>query len=286
MRRLLLILIGLVAMVAAPCGGGGGDVDRQSAPTAADSPITTPAGPVAKVPCKVPEDIKSFRFTFATKLEEPGLEEVLEEVEKAIEAAEEEGRDVSAEPGEALVALFLWLSLFGDMRMEGAFMPPDRAEMRVRSAEMELISVTVGDKEWTKRDASDWEESTAEAEGLTWRRGLADLCEAFALPEGSGLEAREETVNGVPTYHYHLEEADLRRLAELFPGDTEEMWDAEDLLQEGTVDLWLAKEGNWPVRMEGEFTLEYGEIGDPTMSMFMEVKDLNDPGIKIEPPTG
>ena len=291
MRRLLIILVGLAAMVAVACGGGeeATPSEAEATPTAAAavSPITTPAGQVAELPCEVPDDIKSYRFTYGSKMDMPGpeLEEALEEAREAIQVAQQEERDVFAEWGEGWGALVFWFLALADMRMEGAFVAPDRVEVRVTFlGVLELTNITIGDKEWTKRGALDWEESTAEAEGLTWRRGLADLCEGFAFPGVPGLEAREETVNGVATHHYHLDEADLRRLAELFPGDTEEMWDAEDLLQEGTVDVWLAKEGNWPVRMEGEFTLEYGEIRDLTLSMFIEVKDLNDPSIKIEPP--
>jgi len=38
--------------------------------------------------------------------------------------------------------------------------------------------------------------------------------------------------------------------------------------------------------MEGEFSFEDEEGTEISASFLMEVKDLNDPDIKIEPPTG
>ena len=106
----------------------------------------------------------------------------------------------------------------------------------------------------------------------------------FDLPDLGGLEAGEETTNGVATLHYHLDETDITRLAEFFGEDVEEMWDFEGAPEEVTFDLWLARDGHWPVRMEAGASGKDDEGNDVSLSIFMEISDLNDPDIKIEPP--
>jgi len=276
MRRLLIILVGLVAMLAVGCGEGNGGVVLQD----------------ADLSCEVPDDIKSYRITMSVKMDIEGLEEALEEAEQTAEAGVEGAEDEPfAELGEALAPLMGGL-LTGltDMRVEGAFVAPDRSEVWMKFGELELSSITIGDNEWIKVGAGEWQKSGEQVDGWTVTTegsDLGDLCEGFAFPELSGLEAREETVNGVATYHYHLDEPDISDLAQFFDEDLfEETEDVEGVLQEGVLDLWLAKEGNWPVRMEGEFSFTDEEGTEISASFLMEVKDLNDPDIKIEPPTG
>lgn len=290
MSRPLLALVSLLGLLAVACAGGD-DGDDAPQPTAALSPVAMAESPPAVLPCQVPEHIKSFRVSLGMKTDMPGLKELREEFEEAIRARQEEqGADPFAELTETdggLGGLVTAVLLLADVRVEGAFVAPDRTEVRARFlGELELTTITIGDREWTKRGALDWEESTAEPGGLTLTRGLADLCEGFTIPEVTGLEPREETVNGVATLHYQLDAADFRHLAELFAGDVEGMWDVENLPQEGAVDLWLAKEGNWPVQVEGDLTFEDEQVGHISLSLFMEIKDLNDPTIKIEPPPG
>jgi hypothetical protein len=282
MRLTLLIVIGLLGLLVVGCGGG--DDEAGGKPTA--------ASPVAELPCEVPADIESYRFTMRMKMDIPGLDEALEELEGSegfegfegtIPAGGPEGEgDGFEEMGEAFASLLgVMLGGLTDMSVEGAFVAPDRAEARMTFGDLELTSITIGDREWTKVGDMDWEESTAEEGGMTF---TSDLCEGFTLPEVTALDAREETKNGVDTLHYHLDESDITRLADYFGGDLEDMWDFEDAPEEVSLDVWLAKDGNWPVRMEAEVSGEDEEGNDVSLSIFMEVRDLNDPDIKIEPP--
>lgn len=287
MRLPLLIVIGLLGLLLMGCAGGDDEPSGQSA--AARSPVAAPGGSVADLPCEVPDDIKSYRFTMRMKLDIPGLEEALEELggvegfEGTIPTGELGGEeDGFEEMGEVFVGLLgAMLGGLTDISVEGAFVAPDRIEARMKLGDLELTSITIGDREWTRLGDMDWEESTAEEGGMTFTN---DLCEGFNYPEVTALDAREETKNGVDTLHYHLDESDITRLDDYFGGDLGDMWEFEDAPEEVTLDLWLAKDGNWPVRMEAEASGEDEEGNEVSLSIFMEVKDLNDSDIKIEPP--
>lgn len=290
MRLPLLIVIGLLGLLLVGCAGGDDEPSGQSA--AARSPVVTPGGSVADLPCEVPDDIKSYRFTMRMKMDIPGLEEALEELED-FEGFEDFGgtiptgelggeEDGFEEMGEAFAGLLgAMLGGLTDMSVEGAFVAPDRTEATIDLGAFEVSSIAIGDREWTKVGDMDWEESTAEEGGMTFTN---DLCEGFNYPEVTALDAREETKNGVDTLHYHLDESDITRLADYFGGDLDDMWEFEDAPEEVSLDVWLAKDGNWPVRMEVEASGEDEEGNEVSLSIFMEVKDLNDSDIKIEPP--
>lgn len=287
MRLPLLIVIGLLGLLLMGCAGGDDEPSGQSA--AARSPVAAPGGSVADLPCEVPDDIKSYRFTMRMKMDIPGLEEALEELggvegfEGTIPTGELGGEeDGFEEMGEVFVGLLgAMLGGLTDISVEGAFVAPDRIEARMKLGDLELTSITIGDREWTRLGDMDWEESTAEEGGMTFTN---DLCEGFNYPEVTALDAREETKNGVDTLHYHLDESDITRLDDYFGGDLGDMWEFEDAPEEVSLDVWLAKDGNWPVRMEVEASGEDEEGNEVSLSIFMEVKDLNDSDIKIEPP--
>lgn len=258
MRRLLIILVGLVGVLAVGCGGGNGDGNGGDGNGGAGN---GGAGtPVGNLECQMPADIESYRFTMTMTMEQA------------------EGLDEAAEGG--------LLAGLTDMRVEGTFVAPDRGELLMEYGGTELRGITIGDDEWVKLGESDWQEAT-EATGRVTFAG--DVCEDFAVPDVGGLEGSEERVNDVDTYHYHLDELETSDVAQFFSGGRVGETDEEDLgaeLQEGTLDLWLAVEGNWPVRVEGEFRLQDEEGAEATVSLSIDVKDVNDPDIKVEPPIG
>lgn len=111
------------------------------------------------------------------------------------------------------------------------------------------------------------------------------LCEGSTIDVMSmveGMEPQKETVNGVKAVHYHIDEADLRLLAALL-GDGEGVEDMPESAI-GTMDVWLAEDGNWPVRVEGEVSYTDEQGRSISLEVFMEIKDINDPDIEIEPP--
>lgn len=106
------------------------------------------------------------------------------------------------------------------------------------------------------------------------------MCEeivADLIPALPGLGSQPETVNGIATDHYRLVEADLTRLPKLL-GPT------SALPQNFVADLWLARDGGWPIRLHISAT-DTDEAGRRlNLDLFMEFRDINDSNIEIEPP--
>ena len=240
--------------------------------------------------CTVPHDIKSYRFTMVTRMDVPQLDNEIEEARRQLEEAEraelqggEEAPSAQLGLGEGLGAFML--AFLADMRMEAAFVAPDRGELRMEMGNLEFAGIGVGDKQWVRFGETDWRETSEETEELNL---LGDLCLGFSFPDVTGYQASEEMRNGVATYHYQLDESDVPQLTDFFRGDTMGIGEAEDwpdhVADHVAVDLWLARDGNWPVRMQAEGRGKDDEGNETSLSLFMEFKDLNDPDIKIEPP--
>jgi hypothetical protein len=86
-----------------------------------------------------------------------------------------------------------------------------------------------------------------------------------------------EVVNGVDTRHFQFEAESLSRLFDL--GETE-------MAQEGTVDIWVADEADLPAFAARMMMTSEGEVeGKQTQTTFeLNVYDVNDPSINIQPP--
>ena len=228
------------------------------------TPAASPTGGSAQaVGCEFPSDIESFRFEMTMKANLPSTPEA-----------------GTPEPlGDFLGALS---GLMGDMKMVGAVILPDRSSMEMTVGDHEFGSfIQIGSQSWSKvAGLTDWTEQSAseESEFLS----PLDFCET--TEEGlssalSGLEGEKETVNGIEAIHYHLDKADLALLEELL-GGTEDL----GLPEEFTMDVWLAEDGDWPVRMSFVTSSEDDEGQPLSFEILVEFKDFNDSSIKIEPP--
>jgi hypothetical protein len=233
------------------------------------SPSASPSGSSAhEVGCEFPSDIERFRFEMTLKANLPTTPEA--------EAPESE------EPlGDFLGAL---TGLMGDMKMEGAIIVPDRSSMEMTIGGHEFGSfVQIGSKQWMKvAGLTDWKEEPASDEsGFLF--SPIDFCETAEKDISSalsGLKGENETVNGIETVHYHIDKADLAFLED-FLGSTE---DLGDLPEEFAMDIWLAEDGDWPVRMTFAASGK-DDSGQPiSFEISIEFKDFNDSSIKIEPP--
>ena len=233
------------------------------------SPTASPSGSGSSaqtVGCDFPSDIESFRFEMTMKANLPTTPEA--------ETPESE------EPlGDFLGALS---GLMGDMKMEGAVIAPDRSSMEMTVGGHEFGSfVQIGSKSWMKvAGLTDWTEEPA-SEGSELLFSPMDFCETAEEDLSSalsGLEGEKETVNGIETAHYHLDQADLTFFQEFLGG-------SEDLPDEFNMDVWLAEDGDWPVRMNFAASGK-DDNGQPlSFDISIEFKDFNDSSIKIEPPT-
>jgi len=250
-------------------------------------PFGAPSAPASQFPA----DITSYRYTMETSMEAPELmEELMQELEGATE--EEEGL------GGALVQLFggFLMAFTQGATVEGAYVAPDRSWDKMTLGGKPFAEVIqIGDRSWFRMGEMDWTESGAELpsqeEGVTSQISVTVSSPTELLCEGSpvelmstvpGLRTEKETINGIKAVHYHIDEADLRLLAALF-GEGE---GAEEMPESatGTMDVWLAEDGNWPVRVEGEVSYTDEEGRSITFDVCMEIKDINDPDIEIEPP--
>ena len=233
------------------------------------SPSASPSGggsSAQAVGCEFPSDIKSFRFEMTLKANLPTTPEA--------ETPESE------EPlGDFLGAL---TGLMGDMKMEGAVIAPDRSSMEMTVGGHEFGSfVQIGSQSWAKvAGLTDWKEEPA-SEGSEFLFSPMDFCETAEEDLSSalsGLEGERETVNGIETVHYNLDQADLAFLGDFLGG-------TEDLPDEFNMDIWLAEDGDWPVRMTFAASGEDDEGQDLSFEISIEFKDFNDSSINIEPPT-
>jgi len=171
------------------------------------------------------------------------------------------------------------------MEISGAFVAPDKAEANISiggGGEETVMSMTViGDQQWMKLGDLSMGPSTFEG-------SLSDMSLAEAMwgsfSEGSGgltcASEKKETVNGVPSLHCGIDEASFEQLASLF-GDTGTTGGNIDEL---SLDLWLAEDGRWPVRLKAHVagTDESGQDMDAQLEM--DITDINEK-IDIEPPS-
>ena len=167
--------------------------------------------------------------------------------------------------------------------VEGAFVAPDRTQVKVKgklgTLDLQEETITIGGRTWVRGDGG-WEEGEA-----TFGSGdfsPASFLEDFDADELRVLKPTKETVNGVRSLRYKIGRADIEELAKLgalFGGEG----GVEDLPKTFDIDLWLAEEGRWPVRLVMSATGE-AEGGEFNFEFSMDVTDVNDESIEIEPP--
>src|SRR6266542_538240 len=243
----IVALVALTATLLSACGGGGGGGEAQAAAS-----------------CDSIRQIQSYRYTINLKLQSPAFRTANSTKPPAPPLG------VFADPLEAL---------FSDLKLEGAYRAPDRTQavLRFRGELLELREV--GGKSWIAVGNSWREQEPGKAEtALTPGVVCKDIVDEIT-PSLADADSERETVNGIDADHYKLNEADLKRLPELLGASGE-----TGLPDQYQIDVWLAREGRFPVRLqlgaEGK-----DDQGNPiSLSLFMEFRDLNDPGIQIEPP--
>ncbi len=238
----------LAGLALAACSGSNGSdsVARGSAPS-----------------CNSISQIKSYRYQIRLKLQTPAFDAY-----------------PSQTPSQPLGAFAQALTnLFSDMQMEGAYVAPDRSQviLSVHGEKLELRSI--GSRTWVQTNGI-WQEQQ-DTEGLTLLTPSV-VCQdivADLAPSLAAVQPEREDLNGVSTDHYRLDKADVKRLPDLLGAG-----DSSSLPQSFQVELWLAREGGWPARLEISAS-DTDEQGRPmSIDLFMEFRDVNDPGIAVEPP--
>lgn len=243
---LLPTVLTLLAALLSACGGDGG----------AEGQVTAS--------CDSIRDIQSYRYTINLKLETPAFE----------------NGGPSATPASPLSAFADALqALFSDLKLDGAFTAPDRTQAVLRFEDEEVELREVGGRSWIRVEDT-WREQGPEEEAITLTPEVVcrDIVDEIA-PSLAGAESEREEVNGVEADRYQLTETDLTRLPDLLGPRA-----GTDLPDQFRVEVWLAREGRFPVRLNVGAEDEDDQGNPIRLSLFMEFRDLNDPGITVEPP--
>jgi hypothetical protein len=254
-RYLAVALILLGAIVLSACGGGGKEEQAApgKAPEAAATAAATPgeeALGVAMAPAQAFAKLKSYRVNAQLTLE-----------------------GTAAEGPQALA-----------LGVEGAFVAPDRSQVHVNAdvggVKLEEESITVGGQAWVKTGGN-WVEGDPQ-----FKLGdvsPASLLECLDAEQLQRFKPSKQTVNGVDTLRYSIDQAGIEALgcsgAVLGQGAA-----PEGLPEDSSMELWLAENGGWPVRLTvtARGVMERGE--EMNLNFSLDVTDANDPDISIEPP--
>ena len=240
----------LIAVLAVSCGGG-------------DDGPATKARTSVSVACDPIAEMSSYRYSVNVKLQE-----------SAATQAAAGGASIPATPA-PLSALTQALSaLFTDFTLDGAYVSPGRSQAILRFQGEELEFRTIGDKSWVRMGTA-WQDAKSSDTGLLTP---TVLCQQVISEIAGSLDAGDsdrQTTNGIETDHYHLDQTGLQRL----PAGL-----AARLPQKYALDLWLARDGRWPVHLQID-SADVDERGEPVgFQLSMSVRDAGDKGISVERP--
>ncbi len=270
MRSLALAtVVALAAVVAVACGGGG------ESPTPASPTAIAPTVEAARLAaCNALEAFKTYRFTSHLKLESPEPSGENTATPQPTATTEGETTATPARGHPPFTGPFLW-----DYQVDADFVAPNRISVVITGGStLPLPIILIGDQGWVQLEGS-WMEQTDQVIPYQAR----DICQAlFPELDLSAVQPQSETVNDTATLHYSLSGvAKGQALAKIMGPDS----DANYLIQKISVDIWLAEKGGWPARTEIRGSGFYADGRELRMELTIDVKDVNNKKIKVEPPT-
>jgi hypothetical protein len=169
----------------------------------------------------------------------------------------------------------------GDFTFSGAFVAPDRSQIKADLAGFSFEQVQIGSDAWTRIGNGGWTKSAADSSG-----GFSFTPESFCesnLTElnKAGVKPTRDKVNGVNALKYEFDRNALNRLNDLF-GNSDSAADLTTLPDNTKLTLWVTEKERWPVRMTltGD-----GKVNNEQLAFNMQfnVTDINK-DIKIEAP--
>ena len=186
-------------------------------------------------------------------------------------------------------------------QVEGDFVAPDSHafsttfEFAGLSGTQE--AVIIGDDAWIREGEGDWLATTASDPNIQDALSLTSADPEFLQDQQfaedlAALDSEEETRNGVQTRRYHIPKESVETLVDLLGEGF--LQDAAGL-EEFEMTVWLEEETDMLVRAEltataspelfgEEAGLSLAEGGSVTISMVVDVSQINDESIEIEPP--
>jgi hypothetical protein len=255
----LLTIVGLLAALAAACGGGG-------EPQAEGTPTPTPTGEdAALAPCQALQELKAYRYSVELRLESPEPSET----------------PVGPQPTpiSTITRDFGGPFLF-EYTIETSFVAPDRFEALMTPGSGEPTAmIAIGKQVWVQL-AGVW---TAAEQPYDIPYTPPVVCEAI-LPDLdlSQAEPQEEKANDVNTLHYTFSQVSSEQAwAKIYGAGS----DLDILLKKLDVNLWLEEKGNWPVRIELSSSGVYGDGRELRVHLLLDIRDANSDDIRVEPPS-
>lgn len=184
---------------------------------------------------------------------------------------------------------------------EGDFVAPDsHAFTYVTESEtgaLERSVVIIGPDAWLREPGGEWEALAADDSRVAGLVGVAfSTARARFLGGPEFVQVRENVralastadfVNGIPVDHYTVAGAGLAYF-ETFVASDELLESVDDL----TWDLWLASDGEWPVRLRATAMITadlailqaLGLVPPTSWELQIDVSRPDDPAIEIVPP--
>jgi hypothetical protein len=185
-------------------------------------------------------------------------------------------------PARALAVGALSLSiLLSDVETRGASVAPDKSEMQMTPGEsgQTMGAVVIGERTWFS-SGEEWTETPNGAPDVSLLSPEKVSGSVIDEETFAGAEPTKEKMNGVDALHYTANQSGLGSLRELLGVAEPE----NDVPVETKMDLWLTEDGGYPVRLMIDAGGTDTEGEEVSVQLEMNVTDLNDPGIEIEPP--
>lgn len=270
-----LLALGLAAALAACNGGGDGDNSPTAQPTGEGSPTAQPTGAGSSTPqpteqaaispaCEALASLDKYRYISSVTLESP-------------EETVPEGQGQPT-PVATLTREFTGRFLF-EYNIDASLVSPDRVAAEVRAGVGEPFNaVIIGDQHWITV-GGEWQEVGAQ---YVVPYQPLEICNAL-FPEIDLDEApgEKETVNDVEAQHYTLTDIPSGNSMALIFGAESDM---AILFQSLDVEVWIAEDDGWPVRMDIQTSGLYGDRRELKGHVQIELRDVNDDDVKVEAP--
>lgn len=233
-------------------------------PTDTPNPTPTPLPPPkAEDVCPALRALEAYRYSVDLMIKSPERVESPDEPRPA--------------PTSTMTRQFAGPFVFEE-EIEGSFVAPDRHEASITVAGGSVTMIVIGGQGWHQTDGVWTPDPQAD---IPYKP--AEICEAIVTGlDLSQVEPYQERANDVNTLHYTLSDMFTEEaMGKIFGEES----DIAIVLKNLDVDLWLAANGSWPVRMEISGSGLYADGRELRARLLVDIKDANSADIQVEPPS-
>jgi hypothetical protein len=268
-----LVALALAVALGTGCGGGGGASPTVQPTAAASSTIQPTAQASSTIPptqqvatsaaCQALTSLKSYRYLTNLTLAVP---------EETVPFPEGQPTPVSTITRDIQGAFYF------DYNIDASFIAPDRLDAQISSGTTVPFEVIIiGDNHWVLMEEQ-WRGSPQT--NVAYQP--MDICNAlFPQLNLDQAQGEKETVNGVAARHYVFPAMPSgETMATIFGAQS----DMAILFQTMDAEVWVAEKDGWPVRMDIQGKGIYATGRELQTHIRVELRDINNKDIKIEPP--